>query len=270
MDPDGALEEPDLGGTGGRAIGTTPDRRGSPQPVSAAPGDGSLPRTEAIKDEQVRRWDVVTPAATRIGRPDRPGDELGERLRRLHQERHPAMEGHGERMHRLETLRITQAICSSLDLSPWERDRTLGIVDGIDLTAFGRQRAIEKVALVVVQHVVDTERRRRLGLDDPGRVAALDPDEMAALYDLFTSLKDEEHYRALLEEHDLDVTSVNRLNGVLVDQIEEHGLGGAVFGRTPNVDPHLPSLDGRTPGDAPDLPPGGESTDGPVDDAPDD
>jgi len=250
MDADGALDDPEPGGTGGRAVGTTRDRRGSSQPVSAAPGDGSLARTEAIKDEQVRRWDVVTPTATRIGRPERSDDELGERLRRLHQERHPAMAGHAERMHRLETLRITQAICSSLELSPWERDRALGTVDGIDLTEFGRQRAIERVALVVVQHVVDTERRRRLGLDDPERVAALDPEEMATLYDRFTSLKDEERYRALLETHGLDVTSVNRLNGVLVDRLEERGLRGAVFGRAPDADPHLPSLDDRTPAGA--------------------
>jgi hypothetical protein len=239
---EGPLEEPELGGTGGHEVGTNPDRRGSPQPVSAGPGDGSLPRMEAVKDEQVRRWDVVTPAATRIGRAEDPEDDLSERLRRLHQERHPAMAGHSERMHRLEKLRITQAICSALGCSRWERDRALGVVDGIDLTTFGSQRGVAKVALVVIQHVVDAERRRRLGLDDAERVASLSPDEMAALYEAFTSLKDEDRYRSLLEEEDLDVTSVNRLDGVLSDQIEERDLHGAALGRAPDRDPNLPAL----------------------------
>jgi hypothetical protein len=215
--------------------------------ISAGPGDGSLPWTEAVKDEVVRRWDVVTPAATRIGRAARPEDDLSDSVRRLHDERHPAMAGHAERMHRLDKLRITHALCSALDVTRWERDRALGIVLGLDLAAFGSQRGVPKVALVVVGYVVDAARRERLGLDDPAALADLSPDEMASLYELFTPLKEEASYRRLMARHDLDVTSVNRLTRTLRAQLDELDLHDAVFGRDPNVDPNLPALagDGR-------------------------
>jgi uncharacterized protein YerC len=224
-------------------------RDGAPSPdpgeerrISAGPGDGSLPWTEAVKDEVVRRWDVVTPAATLIGRAERPEDDLSDSVRRLHDEQHPAMAGHGERMHRLDKLRITHALCSTLDVTGWERDRALGIVDGIDLTAFGQQRGVSKVALVVIGHVVDAARRERLGLDDVARLDDLTPDEMASLYDLFTPLKEEESYRRLMDQHGLDVTAVNRMTRTLRTQLHERDLHDAVFGRNPNVDPNLPVL----------------------------
>ncbi|WP_181686862.1 DNA-directed RNA polymerase subunit epsilon [Halorhabdus salina] len=200
--------------------------------VSTQPGDGSLSRAQARRDELIRQWDMVTPSATTIGRPDRPGDDLADSLRRLHDEQHPAMAGHAERMHRLDKARITHALCNALDLTPWERDRVLGIMTEIDLTAFGSQRAIPKVALVAIQHVVDSERQGALGLDDPERLAELTPDEMASLYDHFESITDDERYRHLLETYDLDMTSVNRLDRVLDEQLDEQGLQDAVFGRS--------------------------------------
>jgi uncharacterized protein YerC len=159
------------------------------------------------------------------------------------------MTGHGERMHRLDKLRITHALCSALDVTGWERDRALGIVDGIDLTAFGQQRGVSKVALVVIGHVVDAARRERLGLDDAARLDDLTPDEMASLYDLFTPLREEEPYRRLMDQHGLDVTAVNRMARTLRTQLDERDLYDAVFGRDPNVDPNLPVLGtGRTVG----------------------
>ncbi|CCQ33471.1 DNA-directed RNA polymerase epsilon subunit protein [Halorhabdus tiamatea SARL4B] len=210
--------------------------------VSTKPGDGTLSRAEATRDATTRQWDVITPGATRIGRAENPEDDPGERIRRLHDEQHPAMQGHAERMHRLDKARITQALCNALDLTPWERDRVLGIVTGIDLTAFGSQRAIPKVALVVIRHVVDAERRRFLGLDDEERLAALSPDEMASLYDLFSSITDESHFQRLLEVYDLDTTAVNRLERVLDAQLDEQDLHGAVLGRSPYRDPNLTSV----------------------------
>jgi hypothetical protein len=229
----------------------TADREDEPAPrVSAGPGDGSLPWTEAVKDELVRRWDVVTPAATLIGRAERPEDDLSESVRRLHEERHPAMAGHGERMHRLDKLRITHALCSTLDVTRWERDRALGIMAELDLTAFGQQRSVPKVALVVVGHVVDAARRARLGLDDADRLSTLSGDEMASLYELFTPLQDEPRYRRLLDSHDLDVTAANRMRRVLRAQLDEQGLRDAVYGRNPSVDPNLPVFgSSRTPTD---------------------
>lgn len=216
--------------------------------MSARPGDGALSRVDAVKDERFRRWDVATPAATVIGRGASPLEDVSENLRRLHDEQHPAMAGHSGRMHRLDKARITHAYCSALDVTPWERDRAMGIMVDLDLTVFGSQRAIEKIALVVIQYVVDEERKRRLGLDDPDRVAELNADEMQSLYDLFESLTDDDRFQALLEEQDMTVTNVNRLTRTLRTQLAEQDLEGAALGRSPFRDPAMPAIQ-RTPGD---------------------
>ncbi len=210
--------------------------------LSARPGDGSLTRLEAVKDDRVRRWDVVTPSATRIGRANDPRFELPDRLRRLHDEQHPAMAGHSARMHRLDKARISHALCSELDLTPWERDRALGIMADLDLTAFGQQRAVPKVALVVIRHVVDTERRRRLGLHDEDWIRAQPPERLEALHDRFDSLTDDGRFRELMAAYDLDTTGVNRLTRTLREQLEAQDLEGAVLGRSPYRDPHLPGI----------------------------
>ncbi|MCU4717962.1 DNA-directed RNA polymerase subunit epsilon [Halapricum hydrolyticum] len=210
--------------------------------VSSGPGDGSLPRTEAVKDERVRRWDIATPSATLIGRAQSPDEDIPERLRRLHEERHPAMAGHSERMHRLDKIRIAHAVCSRLDLTPWERDRVLGLMAELDLTAFGSQRAIPTVTLVVVSHVVDRERQRQLGLHDDERLAELSADSMERLYELYDPITDDETYRQLLDQQELTTTNVNRLKRVLKTQIEEQDLDGAVLGRSPFRDPNLPAI----------------------------
>ena len=210
--------------------------------VSARPGDGSLGRVEAVQDEAFRRWDVTTPSATIIGRPETADGDVSENVRRLHDEQHPAMAGHSERMHRLEKVRITHAFCNNLALTPWERDRALGIMAELDLTAFGSQRAIQRVALVVIRHVVDEERKRRLGLHDDEWVSERSPDELAALSEQFESLTDDGQFRLLLDEHGLDVTAVNRLTRTLRDQLDEQDLADAVFGRSPYRDPSLPPI----------------------------
>lgn len=213
--------------------------------VSARPGDGALSRLDAVKDERVRRWSVVTPSATVIGRAERPEDDVGENIRRLHDEQHPAMAGHSSRMHRLEKARITHAFCNVLSLTAWERDRALGVMTDLDLTAFGSQRAIGKVALVVIRYVVDDERERRLGLQDEAWLRERSPEEMTELYERFDSLKSNDRFQELLDDHGLDTTSVNRLTRTLREQLDEQDLHGAVLGRSPYRDPSLPAIRDR-------------------------
>ena len=216
--------------------------------VSARPGDGALTRVDAVKDERIRRWDVVTPAATLIGRATDPRHDVPENLRRLHAEQHPAMRGHGARMHRLDKARITHAFCNRLDLTPWERDRALGVMTDLDLTAFGSQRAIPTVALVVIRHVVDEARKRRLGLHDADWVRDQPPETLETLYERFDSMTDDGRYRELLAEVGLDTTAVNRLTRTLREQVERQGLEGAVLGRSPHRDPNLPAVRDRPGG----------------------
>ncbi|WP_049901169.1 hypothetical protein [Halococcus agarilyticus] len=213
--------------------------------LSRRPGDSSVARADLQRDETVRRWGLVTPSATRIGRADSPENDLSENVRRLHDERHPAMEGYSARAHRLEKLRLTHALCGDLALTPWQRDRAIGIMVDLDLTAFGSQRAIPKVALVVIRHVVDRERERHLGLHDDEWIAEQSPERLADLYDQFRSITDEDRFDALCEQHGLDVTNLNRLRRTLTEQLDDQDLHDAVYGRNPYRDPSLPSLGSR-------------------------
>jgi len=219
--------------------------------IDAAAGHGSLSRIEARRDATTRRWDVVSPAATQIGRAAGAGTDLSERIRRLHDERHQAMAGHSTRAHRLDKLRVAQALCNAAGITPWQRDRVLGVVDELDFTAFGSQRSVPKVTLVVIRHVVDVERRRYLGLEDPEFLERQSPSELEDFYNAFTSIKDEPEFESLLVEHSLSKTSLNRLRDVLKSQLEERDIEWAVFGHNPSRDANLPSLADREPIDVP-------------------
>lgn len=219
---------------------------GTAREVNARPGDGALSRTDALKDERVRRWDIVTPSATLIGRATSPDQELSATVRRLHDEQHPAMRGHSARMHRLDKARITQAYCNRLDLTRWERDRALGIMTDLDLTAFGQHRAISKIALVVIQYVVDDERRRQLGLHDTAWVRAQSEATLNTLYDRYESLKDDPRFQELMAAEGLDKTTVNRLTRTLQEQLSEQDLETAVLGRSPYRDPRLLAIRDRS------------------------
>ncbi len=215
------------------------------RPLSQRPGDGAVRRADLQRDESVRRWGPVTPSATIIGRANSPESDLSENIRRLHEERHSAMAGHSSRMHQLDKLRVSHALCNDLSLTPWQRDCVIGIMADVDLTAFGSQRAIPKVALVVIRHVVDREREHHLGLHDAEWIGELPPEKLSDLYDQFRSLTDDEQFTELAEKHGLDVTSLNRLRRVLKEQLDERGLEYAVHGRNPHRDPNLPSLTSR-------------------------
>ncbi|MFH5797871.1 DNA-directed RNA polymerase subunit epsilon [Haladaptatus sp. CMAA 1911] len=217
----------------------------TPPQLSRRPGDGTVRRADLQRDQSVRRWGPVTPSATVIGRADSPESDLSENIRRLHEERHSAMAGHSSRMHQLDKFRVSHALCNDLSLTPWQRDCVIGIMGELDLTVFGSQRAIPKVALVVIRHVVDREREHHLGLHDDEWIRQQPPERLTELYETFQSLTDEERFDELTAKHGLDITSLNRLRRVLKDQIEERELEFAVHGRNPNRDPNLPSLTDR-------------------------
>jgi hypothetical protein len=211
--------------------------------VEHRPGAGALSRAESQRDATVRQWGVVSPSATVIGRAESPDADLSESVRRLHDERHTATEGHSKRAHHLDRLRTTQALCNAVGVTPWQRDTALGVMGDIDLTEFGSQRAIEKVALVVIRHVVDVDRRRYFGLDDLD-AGDVDPERMEALFERYKrhDVTDEPAFQRLADRHDLDTTSLNRLRRVLTEQLDD---GLPAHGRNPHRDPHLPGFSDR-------------------------
>lgn len=212
-------------------------------PFSTRPGDGAVSRADLQRDTVVGRWGQITPAATTIGRATSPTADVSENVRRLHAERHPATQGHSARTHRLEKIRITHALANHLDLTPWQRDRAIGVMADLDLTPFGSQRAVEKVALATIRHVVDDERERYLGLHDQEWLATLSPERMTQLYETFTSITDDPAFEELADDVGLDITHLNRLRRILRDAIDDQSLEDAVFGRNPYRDPNLPASD---------------------------
>ncbi|OLZ42093.1 DNA-directed RNA polymerase subunit epsilon [Natrinema saccharevitans] len=239
MQDDGA----DSGPASERAPVETDDERR----LETRPGSGSLSRADVQRDSTVRQWGVVTPSATVIGRAESPDADLSESVRRLHDEQHAATPGYSERAHHLDRLRTTQALCNALEVTPWQRDLALGVMDEIDLTEFGSQRAIEKVALVVIRHVVDADRKQYFGLDDID-AQALSADRMEELFAQYRAhdITDEEPFERLASAYGLDTTSLNRLRRVLKEQLEDEL---PAYGRNPYRDPNLPNATGT--GDAP-------------------
>ncbi|MCU4926108.1 DNA-directed RNA polymerase subunit epsilon [Halobacteria archaeon AArc-dxtr1] len=221
-------------GTEHATVTDRPERR-----IETRAGAGSVSRADLQRDATVRRWGVVTPSATVIGRADSTEGDVSESVRRLHDEQHPATPGYGERAHRLDRLRTTQALCNALELTPWQRDLALGVMDAIDLRGFGSQRAIPTVALVVIRHVVDVDRQAYFGLDDVD-VSALSPDRMEELFAEYRAhdITDDPTFERLAERHGLDTTSLNRLRRVLKAQLDEEL---PAYGREPWRDPNLPA-----------------------------
>jgi len=237
----GPASEPVAAETDGSHADPDGERR-----LETRPGSGSLSRADVQRDSTVRQWGVVTPSATVIGRAESPDGDLSESVRRLHDEQHAATPGYSERAHHLDRLRTTQALCNALEVTPWQRDLALGVMDEIDLTEFGSQRAIEKVALVVIRHVVDADRKQYFGLDDID-AQALSADRMEELFAQYRAhdITDEETFQRLASEYGLDTTSLNRLRRVLKEQLEDEL---PAYGRNPYRDPNLPDATGT--GDA--------------------
>lgn len=213
-------------------------RPNEPARLETRPGAGALSRADHQRDGAVRRWGVQTPSATTIGRPTTPDGDLSASVRRLHDEQHPATPGYAERAHHLDRLRTTQALCNALELTPWQRDCALGVMDVLDLREFGSQRAIPIVALVVIRHVVDLDRRAYFGLEDLD-VGSLSPERMDELFGRYRAhdITDEASFKRLAAQHGLDTTNLNRLRRIVKRQLEDRQ---PAFGREPNRDPNLP------------------------------
>ncbi len=229
---------------------------GTGRRLERRPGSGALSRADHQRDATVRQWGVITPSATVIGRPTGDGD-LSPGARRLHDEQHPATPGYAERAHRLDRLRTTQALCNVLEVTPWQRDVALGVMDELDLTAFGSQRAIATVALVVIRHVVDVDRQAYFGLDDLD-VGSLSPDRMDELFAQYRAhdITDDATFKRLAADHGLDTTALNRLRRTVKAQL---GDELPAYGRTPYRDPNLPLREQQTTsGEDEPAQPGGE------------
>jgi hypothetical protein len=195
----------------------------------------SYERTPEVLDSKPRHRDVVNPASTRIGHVEDDDSDLSERLRRLHAERDSRMQGNEDRRDRLDALRLTQAVCNSLDLTVWERDRVLGVVRSLDDTEFATRHDVERVALAVASRVVDAERRAWAGIDDEHDQP---PERIAELREDLCLLTDSEQFQQLREETGLSPDAVEELEDAVEQELDEHDTLAA-FGRSPYRDDAL-------------------------------
>jgi hypothetical protein len=195
----------------------------------------SYERTPEVLDSNPRHRDVVNPASTRIGHVEDDDSDLSERLRRLHAERDSRMQGNEDRRDRLDALRLTQAVCNSLDLTVWERDRVLGVVRSLDDTEFATRHDVERVALAVASRVVDAERRAWAGIDDEHDQP---PERIAELREDLCLLTDSEQFQQLREETGLSPDAVEELEDAVEQELDEHDTLAA-FGRSPYRDDAL-------------------------------
>lgn len=90
----------------------------------------------------------------------------------LHQEgRHPSDGNQSSRLATIDKKRITQAYCNQLDVPRHlQADAVRGILL-LDLTVFGSRKRIEGIALLVIELVVDYERRYRRQDPEANRIA---------------------------------------------------------------------------------------------------
>ncbi len=234
----------------------TPERE---RRLETRPGSGSLSRADVQRDSTVRRWGVVTPSATVIGRAESPDGDL-RRTFAASTTNNTRRRRATASAHTTSTDCARRRRCNALEVTPWQRDLALGVMDEIDLTEFGSQRAIEKVALVVIRHVVDVDRRTYFGLDDID-VGSLSADRMDDLFGRYRAhdITDEPAFTRLAAQYGLDKTNLNRLRRVLKSQLDDEL---PAYGRNPTVIPTCPSRPQPTPRPAPTARPEETTTDG--------
>lgn len=102
--------------------------------------------------------------ATRIGDEETPGGEA-DRLRQLHEGRHPSDGEHSTREHHRDKTRIAQALCTALPLAKHERKEVVNVVEQLDLESLGHHRQIARGVLGTVVVLVDE--RHRQSLEEP-------------------------------------------------------------------------------------------------------
>jgi hypothetical protein len=173
-------------------------------------GDGTLPpawdvdvESYAVGYEPVGATSVGTASErtrhTRFSYLRTPADKLF----KLNEGRHPSDGTLGARLARLDKKRITQAYCSELDVTAFQRDEAVRAMLLLDLDAFGQQKQIEKVALTVIRTVVNYNRLSHLRKLDAERIS-----ETAA-------------FKRLAESVGLDTRTMTRLSTRIKDQLSE-------------------------------------------------
>jgi hypothetical protein len=131
-----------------------------------------------------------------------PADRLAE-----HNEgRHPSDGSLSARLARLDKKRITQAYCSRLDVTQFQRDEAVRAMLLLNLDDFGQNKRIEKVALTVIRVIVNYNRFAHLQKPDAPRIS------------------ETENFKQLAESVDLDKRTMRRLSRSIKEKLSAAGF----------------------------------------------
>lgn len=207
------------GGSGDREAGG--DRERHPDPPAFAL-DGSPPGLDVCESPETVEQDMnahehtFKPNAnteTTVGLAEERDEDL-DRLQRHHDGR--MADNFSQHQSRQDKIRITQALCNRLELTDYQQSEVLRIVDELDYTKFGSQRALEKVALATIYVVVEQDRRLSIDFRFVDDSAEIDWEQLA---DTQNRIHEDDQFRELAEEQDIDVSDVRRLSKIVEEQI---------------------------------------------------
>lgn len=126
-----------------------------------------------------------------------------DRLSKLNEGRHRSEGNLSARLARLDKKRITQAYCSELAVTAFQRDEAVRAMLLLDLDVFGQHKRIEKVALTVIKIVVTYNRYAHLRKKDAPRISQTD------------------EFKKLAEAVELDTRTMRRLSRRIKEELRE-------------------------------------------------
>ena len=186
--------------------GTRLDYRAGP--IHEGEGDGDLPpawgvdvESYAVGYEPVGETSIGDASEryrhSKFSRFRTPAD----RLAKHNEGRHPSDGTLSARLARLDKKRITQAYCSRLDVTQFQRDEAVRAMLLLNLDDFGQNKRIEKVALTVIRVIVNYNRFAHLQKTDAQRIS------------------ETEEFKRLAESVDLDKRTMRRLSRSMKEKL---------------------------------------------------
>ena len=177
-------------------------------PIHEGEGDGDLPpawgvdaESYAVGYEPVGETSIGNASErsrhSKFSRFRTPANRLAE-----HNEgRHPSYGKLSARLARLDKKRITQAYCSRLDVTQFQRDEAVRAMLLLNLDNFGQNKRIEKVALTVIRVIVNYNRFAHLRKTDAQRIS------------------ETEDFKRLAESVDLDKQTMRQLSRSMKEKL---------------------------------------------------
>lgn len=179
------------------------------------------PSVQQLKDHQPDAYTTgYDPfGETRIGIGTAKGNI--EKLIRLNEGRHQSDGNHSAREAARDKKRITQSLCSALDVNNYQQRRAISAMGQMNLDRFGQQKRIEKVALSTIGVIVDRERRRYfLGGNDPADLdlTGLDAEEFPKRFSRQTDFQD------LCTEYDVSEKDYYSVTQLVKKELKRNGF----------------------------------------------